>query len=306
VDTNDNTQGAHFCGFNRATMGVCMLGDFNSQVPSEAAQKSLVRLLAYRSSASGVSVLATSYHPSSMRTLNNISGHRDGCATDCPGNMLYPLLPTLRQRVFAIQNPPSVRNPNAVISSREAAQVSCAVRANGSDTDVFVEWGNFRSGTPTSFTNRRLVQRVNASVSAETSISTSLSNLDPTLRYAFRFVAQNSDTSATSEQRDFSTMSTNVQTFLQSSSFLISPSPASSEAFVWYRLEEASRVQLRLVSSTGAPVLTLADGTSEQAAGEYRLPLNISTLASGVYYCQLQVRNNFVGEQKIVPIVIMK
>jgi hypothetical protein len=309
VGEDDNTQGAHFCGFNRNTMGVCMLGDFTSITPTEAALKSLVRILGYRASVNNIDVRGTSFHANSQRTLNNISGHRDGCSTACPGESLYPLLPTLRNRVFAFMNPPSVRNQAVSVSNRTTAQISCAVRANGSETELYIEWndaGTLAAQNP-QFTNRQFVQRISAT-QAETTASVSLTNLNPSVRYAYRFVAQNSDTSMTTQQGEFTTLNTNVQspnqTMFSGVSLRISPNPTNAESQVWYRLQSASEVQLELISATGARVMTLA--STSQASGEYSIPLRTDALSSGVYYCRLLVRGSAGEAYQLVPVVVAK
>ena len=95
----DNTLGAHFCGTNSQTMGVCMMGTFTTVTPTEVAITSLEKLLGWKSCDRDIAPLASSFHPSSGLTLHNISGHRDGCNTECPGNSFYPLLPSVRQGV---------------------------------------------------------------------------------------------------------------------------------------------------------------------------------------------------------------
>ncbi len=90
--------GAHFCGANTNTMGVCMLGNFQEREPTEAALAALADLLTWKSADRGLDPLAAARHPASGLTLSHISGHRDGCATACPGDLLYPLLGDLRQR----------------------------------------------------------------------------------------------------------------------------------------------------------------------------------------------------------------
>jgi len=95
----DNVLGAHFCGQNSKTMGVCMLGTFTSQTPSSEATNSLESLLAWKSCDRDFDPLGASLHPSSGLTLNHISGHRDGCNTECPGDSFYPMLPSIRQEV---------------------------------------------------------------------------------------------------------------------------------------------------------------------------------------------------------------
>ncbi len=88
----DDILGAHFCGTNGGTMGVCLLGDFTNIEPATAAQNSLIELLAWKSCDQSIDPLGVSLHASSGRNLRHISGHRDGCNTACPGNMFYPLL----------------------------------------------------------------------------------------------------------------------------------------------------------------------------------------------------------------------
>ncbi len=95
----DNILGAHFCGTNSGTMGVCVLGDFTNIEPTEAAKNSLVALLAWKSCDRNIDPLGSAFHAASSRNLQNISGHRDGCSTECPGNVLYPLLGSIRQGV---------------------------------------------------------------------------------------------------------------------------------------------------------------------------------------------------------------
>jgi len=96
----DNVLGAHFCGTNGRTMGVCVIGDFTNVVPTQAALDQLRNLLAWKACNINADPLSTLLHTGSGLTLNRISGHRDGvCSTSCPGNMLYPLLPNIRQNV---------------------------------------------------------------------------------------------------------------------------------------------------------------------------------------------------------------
>lgn len=96
----DNVQGAHFSGVNAGTLGVSMIGTFTELTPAEKALNSLRRLLAWKADQRGLDPLGRARHAASGLELNNISGHRDGPgATECPGNALYPLLPSLRARV---------------------------------------------------------------------------------------------------------------------------------------------------------------------------------------------------------------
>jgi hypothetical protein len=95
----NNVVGAHFCGKNTNTMGVCMLGNLSTVEPTEAALKTLRQILFWKSCDSKINPMTQSTH--SGVNINNISGHRDGCATECPGNFMYPKLLELRSLVKA-------------------------------------------------------------------------------------------------------------------------------------------------------------------------------------------------------------
>jgi hypothetical protein len=88
---------------------ICLLGDFTSQLPTAAAQDSLVNVLAWLSDRYAIDIgeaATTSFiSRGSQRwpagtpvTTNTIAGHRDMSYTECPGNALYPLLPEIRAR----------------------------------------------------------------------------------------------------------------------------------------------------------------------------------------------------------------
>ena len=106
----DDVKGAHFSCANSYTMGVGLLGDFTSILPTTAALSSLEALLAWKAAQRGIDPEGSSYHAASQLTLNNISGHRDGnpmpvgcpSGTVCPGDAFYPMLPAIRSGVAQI------------------------------------------------------------------------------------------------------------------------------------------------------------------------------------------------------------
>ena len=95
----DNVVGAHFCGTNGGTMGTCLIGTYTSENITDTARSRLTSLLAWKACASSINVTANSLHNSSGRNLQHISGHRDGCATECPGGTFYGTLAALRTAV---------------------------------------------------------------------------------------------------------------------------------------------------------------------------------------------------------------
>jgi uncharacterized protein with LGFP repeats len=103
--------GAHTYGWNRESTGIAILGNYTTAGASNAALTSVARIAAWKLGQYGVdpnstvqlkagatqkNLAGTSFTGGSLYTFNRISGHRDGYATECPGNSLYAQLPTIR------------------------------------------------------------------------------------------------------------------------------------------------------------------------------------------------------------------
>ncbi len=91
--------GAHFCARNSNTMGVCVMGNFQNQTPTEKAVTGLVELLSWKAFKEEIDPVGRGLHSSSGLNLLNISGHREGCATACPGDQFFPSFFSIRNRV---------------------------------------------------------------------------------------------------------------------------------------------------------------------------------------------------------------
>jgi hypothetical protein len=114
IPTSDSLAGLAVAGghakyHNAASMGIALLGTFSTQAPTAAARASLVRMLAWASAKYHLDPRASSTYTNPLtglkRYVPNIAGHRDYQATDCPGGVLYGLLPTIRNEVAAAMNP---------------------------------------------------------------------------------------------------------------------------------------------------------------------------------------------------------
>lgn len=107
--------GAQTGGFNWESAGIAMIGTFNTVRPTGAALWSLERLISWRLDVAHVNPLSGSIMTSSGNNpkypaghrlwLRNVSGHRDGYPTACPGNALYALLPAVARAAAAIGLP---------------------------------------------------------------------------------------------------------------------------------------------------------------------------------------------------------
>jgi hypothetical protein len=96
----DEVLGAHFCNSNTGTLGICVLGDYTSIDPPGEAIESLNNLLTWELGKDSLDPLGTYPHPLNQN-LPVIAGHRDGCATECPGEKLYQQLGDIRQEASA-------------------------------------------------------------------------------------------------------------------------------------------------------------------------------------------------------------
>jgi hypothetical protein len=101
--------GAQAQGFNSVSTGVASIGTYTALAQTEAGMEALARIIGWKLSLHGVpvagAVTVTSAGGETNRfssgtpvTFQRISGHRDGNATSCPGNVLYAQLPDLRVR----------------------------------------------------------------------------------------------------------------------------------------------------------------------------------------------------------------
>ena len=103
----ENRQGAHFSCMNSNTTGICVIGNYETAIPANAAIESLQKFIAWEACSKDIDVLGHSPHPISSSTeLVNVAGHRDGnnnpascTVTVCPGANLYSLLPSIRDQV---------------------------------------------------------------------------------------------------------------------------------------------------------------------------------------------------------------
>ncbi len=87
-------QGAHCPGANGFTLGYHVSGSFGGKLPTDAQLQSIVAAAADDCEKYGFDPLGILPNGKDV-----ISGHRDWLATECPGAMLYSILPQIRQQV---------------------------------------------------------------------------------------------------------------------------------------------------------------------------------------------------------------
>ncbi|MFF5447027.1 peptidoglycan recognition protein [Streptomyces sp. NPDC012888] len=107
--------GAHTMGFNTNSMGVVVLGSYTNLAPPAAATSAVAKLTAWklglfnadpRGKTKLVSGGGNKFPKGRSVSMNVISGHRDGFATECPGKRLYGELPPTRTASARLQGRP--------------------------------------------------------------------------------------------------------------------------------------------------------------------------------------------------------
>ena len=104
---SENVVAGHAFDYNYGSVGIALLGNFQTRQPGQAALDTLVEALAFMAQRYGIDPTASISYPRARGDgtalwrdqLSAISGHRDCIPTECPGENLYPLLPSIRQRV---------------------------------------------------------------------------------------------------------------------------------------------------------------------------------------------------------------
>jgi hypothetical protein len=102
-----NVVGAHAEGFNNGSVGVALLGTYQTAAPTAAEKTALVNLLAWRLDVAHVDPLSTVIYASGGNArfpagtpvaLRAVSGHKDTGFTSCPGAVVYALLGALARQ----------------------------------------------------------------------------------------------------------------------------------------------------------------------------------------------------------------
>ena len=268
----DDVIGAHFCGQNSATTGICLLGNYVATAPSAAALEAITQLTAWKLDALSLDATAMSVHAPSGLDLTHISGHRDGCATTCPGDSLYVRLPTLRTEV-------DTRIANNC-GSALAAPSDLDAALDG-DLGVRLTWTDNSSGE-TGFELRRASTvsgpfELLQTVAADTTnyLDTDVQSNQP---YFYRVRAVNAtDTTAYSNQVFVLTglVSTYQPTI---PNFSLSPNPATTE--LQLRFADARRREIALVDPLGRIVW-------KQSSGQAIVRLSLPPLPTGTYFLRV-------------------
>ncbi len=281
----DNIQGAHFCGNNGGTAGICMLGNFNLVAPSTAALDQLKQMLSWKACDINIDPIAMTFHASSNKTLANISGHKDGCNTECPGDLFYPLFANLRNEV---------KNYQDAECSEFLAPSNLTAWAT-SETNIQLQWKD-NSGTETAFLLERSKNSNEnyteiAQIPANTNYYTD-TNLTPFRSYFYRVRATNDfeNTDYSNEYGAATILTSNQNLQLENTNIQINPNPSSGPIQLSLQGDYLGEVQLTLVDIQGRQ---LEEWTFNKLSTMWKENLDFEKKNTGIFVLQIRM-----GDQK--------
>ena len=110
--------GAQAVGWNSISTGIAIIGTFEGEPAPAAALAAVASIIRWKLPLHGAPTAGTvplvssggsgnRYRSGVTVQMDRISGHRDGCSTDCPGGRLYGQLADIRTRVGDIDGAPA-------------------------------------------------------------------------------------------------------------------------------------------------------------------------------------------------------
>ena len=132
---HDDIIGAHFCAKNTGTMGICLLGNYEEVSLPDKMYSTLKQVLTWKCAKENLLPDDSEIHPKTgTEYLKHVVGHRDGCATECPGDSVYQLLSVMRKE---IRNELYNCAPTTNVSKTENQILN--IFPNPSNSEIFIQ-----------------------------------------------------------------------------------------------------------------------------------------------------------------------
>ncbi|MFD3740028.1 N-acetylmuramoyl-L-alanine amidase [Streptomyces sp. NPDC058629] len=150
--------GAHTYGFNRDTTGIAVIGMHTDTTAASAATTAVARVAAWKlgqyqgnpagtvqltAGAAGGNFFGAKFAAGVAYPFQQISGHRDGFNTQCPGGSLYGQLPTIRSQAAAL-----VTDEVTGLAITSVTGASASGSTYYTKSDITVGW---KAATPAAF-----------------------------------------------------------------------------------------------------------------------------------------------------------
>ncbi|MFT4666740.1 MAG: hypothetical protein ACI8YQ_002123 [Polaribacter sp.] len=274
----NNIRGAHFCGNNGGTMGVCVMGDFTNISPTDNAKSMLKDLLAWKICDIDADPLEMALHASSGLNLSRISGHQDGCATACPGASFYPQFSAIRSEVNTQINNDCELEELAAPTNLTAESVS--------QTAVELNWED-NSNNETAFIIERSIWTNTSytevgNVAANVNIFTD-GNLQANTAYFYQVKATNApDESAYSNQVGVATVLTSTKN-VGDLAIEVFPNPVEDWLTIVLPKNSGEKILVSIFEMGSSKMVKQFKTTSNDGI----IKQDVSDLAKGVYLLQV-------------------
>ena len=292
----DDIQGAHFgCSENPTgninTAGICMIGTFSTETPTMEARNSLKQLLAWKTCDVDIDPEGISIHTLSGLLLDHISGHRQGCNTECPGNAFFPLLSDVREEVAAF-----------IASGCSIVPVPTQLEGEGTLAGVELTWMDNTEDEVAFELERAKALPINFSLIATLDPNTTSytdGTVDPNSGYYYRIRAlTETDTSAFSNEEFVFTLATSTNNLFQEGAARLFPNPAQS--VVWLELDNQLRGEMtvEILNVTNQVVVPKIVVDKQAETEQFKISLN--NLPGGMYWLKVS-HNTEIG---MLPFVV--
>lgn len=282
----NNVLGAHYCGKNQRTMGVCVIGDFTNIQPTDEARAMLTEILAWKACDRDIDPMGASTHQPYNEVQWNIAGHRDGCNTSCPGDAFYPQIPDVRQDV--VDYIASGGNFLAAPTDLQAVLQD--------DNSIAVSWID-NSVNETAFLLEKSVLYPNNFQLVATLEPDVTDFIDPDItlenRYYYRLRAINeTDTTAYTDEIEVLTVVNTQTVYWAEETVQISPNPFNERVSVFIENEWTGILNIEVFQSNGMQVLQHKN--VQKTSGNGQFIINLSKYPQGIYFIKITQ-----GEQEI-------
>lgn len=288
----DDVRGAHFCGNNTNTQGICMLGTYTADAPTVEAMTTLKEYLAWKSAKDNIDPTAVSNHVPSAADIPHVAGHRDGCNTACPGNTLYGMIGQLRTNIRGYQAT-VCGHPHSVTDLELSLQ---------NETTVDLTWVD-NSTTEDAY----LVQRATglngnfstiASLPTDTEVYSDTSPEMMTL-YRYQVLSMAGDSTSTCQlEAQITTFGTSAnENILTKEEVTILPNPAQNFVRILLKNDYTGQVNFELTDVAGKQNSIFK--TTQKATQQTAVELNLQGLSTGVYLVRVTAGSH-VGTFRLV------
>jgi hypothetical protein len=225
--------------------------------------------------------------PGSGPVIMNIAGNAtNGNATNS-GDAFGTLIRNLAEGV--VSTPPSISGVTSGSITTTGAKLDASVNANGTSTNIFVEYG-----TLTSSLTRVATIPATATGSSATAVSRTLTGLIPNTTYNYRFAAKTAADSALSSFQTFKTSTNSTGSVVignKALSLIVFPNPSSASIKLDNLTNQVSKILAIDVQGRAHRLSFDQVGTSANASIEH--------LAKGSYIIRVSYLSRKISDQVV-------